>query len=122
MNSRVIEINDNLYEPLHTLLQYSAVSVNSIWHTVPKEKHVAMCLMWWGSVMVWAAITFNHKFALVFVDGTLNSRNYINNILQPVAIPYIEMESIGPQLSFQENNAPPDAAKIVQEFHRKHYY
>ena len=39
-----------------------------------------------GSVMVWAAITSEHTSALVFVDGTLNSRDYINNSLQLVAI------------------------------------
>ena len=54
--------------------------------------------------------------ALVHIDGTLNSRDYIDNILNPIAIPF-GIASIGQGFLYQDDNARPHAARIVQEYH-----
>ena len=42
-----------------------------------------------GSVMIWAGVNFHGKTRLVFVDGNINARRYINEILVPVAQPHL---------------------------------
>ena len=52
-----------------------------------------------GSVMVWAGVNLHGKARLVFVDGNLNARRYIDEILVPVAQPHLIQ--IGPNAVFQ---------------------
>ena len=56
-----------------------------------------------GRVMVWGA---SRKSALVHIDGTLNSGDYIDNILEPVAIPF-GTASIGDGFLYQDDNVRP---------------
>jgi hypothetical protein len=72
-----------------------------------------------GSVMVWGAITLTQKSALIHVDGNLNSERYIHEILDPVAIPF-GLQAIGQGFIFQDDNARPHAAHIVQDYHDAH--
>ena len=66
--------------------------------------------------MVWGAISWNHKSALVVMDGTLTARRYHDEILTSVAIPF-GLESVGPGFIFQDDNARPHRATIVSNFH-----
>ena len=42
-----------------------------------------------GSIMVWGAITAQGKSQLIIAAGNLTGQRYIDEILTPVAIPYI---------------------------------
>ena len=70
-----------------------------------------------GSVMVWAGISTNGKTDLVVVPGTLNGRRYIDEILRPHVIPYLRQ--MGPNSIFQDDNARPHRARIVDDFLRQ---
>ena len=67
-----------------------------------------------GSVMVWGGITSHGKTQLVIVDGNLNSRRYIDEILRPVVVPF--MRNMGQGALFQHDNARPHRARIVDIF------
>ena len=45
------------------------------------------CAHFGGGIMVWGGITAHGKTDLVIVDGNLNSRRYIDEILRPVVVP-----------------------------------
>ena len=57
-----------------------------------------------GSVMVWSAISMNHKAALIPINGTLNAQGYLQEILEPVAIPF-GIAAVGTGFIFQDDNA-----------------
>ena len=59
------------------------------------------------------------KSALIHVDGNLNYRWYIDEILEPVAMSFGHQE-IRPGFIFQDDNTHPNAAHIVQEYHETH--
>ena len=63
---------------------------------VPKEAHFG------GGIMVWGGITAHGKTDLVIVDGNLNSRRYIDEILRPVVVPYVQ--NMGQGALFQDDN------------------
>ena len=71
-----------------------------------------------GSVMVWAGISANGRTALVIVPGNLNGRRYIDEILEPHVLPYIQQ--MGPDAIFQDDNAPVHRARIVRDFLIRH--
>ena len=73
-----------------------------------------------GSVMVWGAISFGNKSVLHHIDGTLNAQLYIDDILDPIAIPF-GRATVGPGFLFQDDNARPHATRIVQEYHERHF-
>jgi hypothetical protein len=55
-----------------------------------------------GGVMVWAAIGYNCKSRLLFIDGSLNSAHYIQQVLELEAVPLmLEL----PGRAFQQDNA-----------------
>ena len=68
--------------------------------------------------MVWGGISWNHKSALVVMDGTLTRQRYIDEILRPVAIPFGKA-SIGNGFLFQDDNAHPHRANVVKDFHEQ---
>ena len=70
-----------------------------------------------GSVMVWGGISFAGKTRLVVINGTLNAQRYCDEILAPVAIPYVQNMGVGSIL--QDDNARPHTFRIVQE-HLQH--
>ena len=43
-----------------------------------------------GSVMVWGGIMGRRKTNLIVVQGNLNAQGYINQILQPEAVPFLQ--------------------------------
>lgn len=67
-----------------------------------------------GSVMVWGAISWNHRTELVVINGNLNAQQYCNQILHPHVIPFIRR--YGQRLVFQQDNARPHTARATQQF------
>lgn len=66
-----------------------------------------------GSVMVWGGIMGRRKTNLIVVRGNLNADGYINQILQPEAVPFIQRH--GPAL-LMHDNARPHVARRSREF------
>ncbi|KFM58622.1 Transposable element Tcb1 transposase, partial [Stegodyphus mimosarum] len=64
-------------------------------------------------VMVWGCIGYHSRTPLVRIAGTLNSQRYISEVLIPVVLPYLQDL---PTAIFQQNNARPHVARIVQGF------
>ena len=66
-----------------------------------------------GSVMVWDGIMSRRKTNLIVVQGNLNAQGYINQILQPEAIPYLQRH--GPAI-LMHDNARPHVARVCRQF------
>jgi len=62
--------------------------------------------------MVWGGVTARGKTRLVIVNGNLNSRRYIDEILRPVVVPFV-WNNMAPGALFQDDNARPHRARIV---------
>ncbi|UYV71844.1 hypothetical protein LAZ67_9000649 [Cordylochernes scorpioides] len=64
-------------------------------------------------IMVWGGIGYHSRTPLVRIAGTLNSQSYISEVLEPVILPYLQGL---PTAIFQQDNARPHVAHIVQRF------
>ena len=62
-------------------------------------------------IMVWGAIAYNSVSPLVRIRGTMTAQRYVDNVLRPVAIPYLQGL---PNAIFQQDNARPHSARISQ--------
>ena len=67
-----------------------------------------------GSVMVWGGIKHQSKVDLVVIRGNLNTQGYINDILRPVVVPFINNQN-GPVI-FQQDNAHSHTARVTTRF------
>ena len=67
-----------------------------------------------GSVMVWGGINHQGKTDLVVIRGNLNAQGYINDVLRPVVVPFINTQN-GPVI-FQQDNARPHTARVTTQF------
>ena len=67
-----------------------------------------------GSVMVWGGMSSAGKTNLPIIDGNLNAQRYRDEILQPIALPYLR--NMGPNAVLQDDNARPHRARIIAEF------
>ena len=67
-----------------------------------------------GSVMVWGGISLTGKTRLVIIEGNLNAVRYGNEILEPVAIRYLQ--DLGPNSILQDDNTLPHRARIITEY------
>ena len=67
-----------------------------------------------GSVMVWGGICSEGKTDLVVLDGNLNAERYIDQVLRPVVLPFVQQHNN--RTLFQHDNARPHIARIVKEF------
>ena len=58
------------------------------------------------SVMVWGAVTETGKLPLVFVESgvKINAENYVNDILRPVVLPWIQANSKDGPWTFQQDS------------------
>ncbi|GFW51579.1 transposable element Tcb1 transposase [Trichonephila clavipes] len=68
-------------------------------------------------IMVWGCIGYHFHTPLVRIVGTLNSQRYISEVLEPVVLPYLQGLST---TVFQQDNARPHVASIVQRIFMKH--
>ncbi|GFX57978.1 hypothetical protein TNCV_4047371 [Trichonephila clavipes] len=69
-------------------------------------------------IMVWGGIGYHSRTPLVHIAGTLNSQRYISEVLEPVVLPYLQGFATA---IFQQNNARPHVARIVQRFFVNHH-
>ena len=67
-----------------------------------------------GSVMVWGGINHQSKTDLVVIRSNLNAQGYINDVLRPVVVPFINNQN-GPVI-FQQDNARPHMARVTTQF------
>ncbi|GFS94352.1 transposable element Tcb1 transposase [Trichonephila clavipes] len=65
------------------------------------------------SIMVWGGIGYHPRIPLVRIVGTLNRQRYISEVLEPVILSYLQ--GLAPAI-FQQDNARPHVARIVQRF------
>ena len=63
--------------------------------------------------MVWVGVMGRRKTNLIVVQGNLNAPGYINQILQPEAVPSLQRH--GPAI-LMHDNAKPHVARICQKF------
>ncbi|GFT65406.1 transposable element Tcb1 transposase [Trichonephila clavipes] len=68
-------------------------------------------------IMVWGGIGYHSRTLLVRIAGTLNSQRYISEVLEPVVLPYLQGLATA---IFQQDNARPQVARIVQRFFVNH--
>ncbi|GFW11330.1 transposable element Tcb1 transposase [Trichonephila clavipes] len=68
-------------------------------------------------IMVWGGIGNHSRTPLLRIAGTLNSQRYISEVLEPVVLPHLQdlVTAI-----FQQDNARPLVARIVQMFFVNH--
>ena len=62
-------------------------------------------------------ISLRGKTNLVIIEGNLNALRYRDEILDPVAIPYLR--NLGPNAILQDDNACPHRARIIRVYHQK---
>ncbi len=70
-----------------------------------------------GSVMVWGGISGDVKTDLIVLDGTLTARRYIDEVLTPVVLPFLQRY---PRTLFQQDNATPHTAIVTRDFLEAH--
>ncbi|GFX59890.1 transposable element Tcb1 transposase [Trichonephila clavipes] len=68
-------------------------------------------------IMVWGDIGYHSRTPLVRIAGTLNSQRYISKVLEPVVLPYLQGWATA---IFQQDNALPHVARIVQRVFVNH--
>jgi hypothetical protein len=61
-------------------------------------------------VMVWSAISYDARSPLVFVEGTLTSAGYVQHVVRPVLLPFLQRVGA----LFQQDNARPHTARATQ--------
>ena len=66
-----------------------------------------------GCVMVWGGIIGRKNTNLIVVQGNLNAQGYVNQILQPEAVPFLQRH--GPAI-LMHDNARPHVARICRQF------
>lgn len=73
----------------------------------------------WGgaSVMVWAGITARRRTPLVIVDGNLTAQRYVDHIIRPVLLPFLQAND--DVTTFQQDNARAHSARLTQNFLRE---
>ena len=69
-----------------------------------------------GSVHVWAGITQFSKTSLVILNGNVNARRYIDNVLRPVALPFLHQNHRRGNFFYQHDNAPAHTARLTVNF------
>ena len=68
------------------------------------------------SVMVWGAITSDFRSQLVVINGNLTAQRYVNDVLQPILLPFLAQHGGPNRLVFQHDNATPHSARVTRQF------
>jgi len=64
--------------------------------------------------MVWGGISITGNTRLVIIEGHVNAVRYQDEILQPVAIPYLH--NLGPNSILQDDHARPHRARVITDY------
>ena len=67
-----------------------------------------------SSVMVWGGIAHSGKTQLVNINGNLNAQKYRNDVLAPVALPF--MNGGNGVTILQHDNAQPHTTRLTRQF------
>ncbi|GFX23219.1 transposable element Tcb1 transposase [Trichonephila clavipes] len=70
-----------------------------------------------SGIMLWAGIRYHSRTPLLRIVGTLNTQPYISEVLERVVLPYFHGLATA---IFQQDNARPHVARIVQRFFVNH--
>ena len=70
-----------------------------------------------GGVMVWGGITDEDCTEMIIINGNLNAERYINDVLQPALVPFVERH---PNTIFMDDNARPHRSRVVRQFLEEH--
>ncbi|GFV38779.1 transposable element Tcb1 transposase [Trichonephila clavipes] len=108
-------------QDIHCLVYHTDISANN--GVMKKDRHrgeqmLYRCVMHRRNgpapgVMELGGIGYHSRIPLVRISGTLNSQPYISEVLEPVVIPYFRGLATS---IFQQVNARPHVARIVQRF------
>ncbi len=86
------------------------------------ERYAQCCICnfnrWGGPSMVWAGMSHNYRTPLVVIDGTLTARRYIDEVLQPQVLPFLQQHQ--DLALFQQDNARPHSARLTTDFLQTH--
>ncbi|UYV79831.1 hypothetical protein LAZ67_18000857 [Cordylochernes scorpioides] len=63
-------------------------------------------------IMVWGAIAYDSRSPLLRIQGTMTAQRYVDNVLRPVTLPYLQGVS---NALYQQDNARPHTARISQQ-------
>lgn len=69
--------------------------------------------------MVWGAFSYDHVLQLKGIDGAMNAVNYRDAILEPIVRPFLESPN-GQSISFQDYNARPYRARVIDDYKNLH--
>ena len=76
---------------------------------------VRECSRWGGrSVMVWGGISWRYRTPLIVIEGNLTSRQYIDKVLEPVVVPFLQNHT--DITLYQQDNATPQSARLTTDF------
>lgn len=62
--------------------------------------------------MIWGSITMRSPIDLVFINGNLTGQRYIDEVLQPVVVPFLRQNNA----ILQDDNARPHRAARIQQY------
>ena len=62
--------------------------------------------------MVWGGISVRSRTELLVLNGTLTGQRYIDEVLQPVVLPFVQQHHV----VLQDDNTRPHRARTVQQF------
>ena len=57
-----------------------------------------------------------HKTRLIVIAGNINAQTYVNNVLQPEVVPFVQRH--GPNVTLMHDNARPHTAALTRRFWR----
>ena len=88
---------------------------------LPTERFLEACILEHdrygrGSVMVWGAINLTGRSQLVVIHGNLTGQRYVDEILQPVLVPFLQND---PASTFQQDNARSHTCRVTADFLRR---
>lgn len=68
-----------------------------------------------GSIHIWAGITRDHKTPLVIFNNNVTAHTYVNNVVQPVIVPFMQQNFPNGDGILQQDNAPPHTARMTRQ-------
>jgi len=86
----------------------------------PGEQYLPECMTnrsqgYGGSVMIWAAFSYDHKLPLIIIRGNLNGTRYRDEVLDTTIRPHFQLHAADRPL-LQDDNARPHRARLVEAY------